>query len=378
MTISKGLEGVVVDETAISDVLGEEGRLIYRGYAIEDLIDLDFEEVAWLVLFGELPNAHQAREFARFLNLHADPGERDRALLAELAPGVHSMRVLQGLLPLVEDGARGTLPLPTQNPEAATGLVLIARLGGLIAARRAHELERRHIAFDPDRSYLANLLRSFTANDPTEAQLKVFNVVQILQLEHSFNASTFACRVAASTLSPVASALSAAVGTLYGRLHGGADQEAMEFALGVGAPERAAEAVAHALRSGEKIMGMGHREYRVVDPRAVILKPMAARLCRGTTAENLFATLESIERAFHRQMKEKGKEIYANLEFYKGPVYQALGIPPEHFTAFFASARIFGYLAHFLESRLDNRIVRPQAQYRGPAPRSLRAGESFD
>ena len=370
MAVSKGLEGVVVDETSISDVVGSEGRLYYRGYRVEELLHLGFAEVAWLVLFGELPEAQQSRAFTRFLNGHADAAAGDLELLAALCVDIHPMSALQGLLPLVDDSVRSSLSLPSQNPEAAVGLVLAARLAGLVAAQRARELGRQCRAFDPERGYLENLLRSF-ADEPTESQSEVFNVVQILQIEHSFNASTFSCRVTASTLAPVASALSAAVGTLFGRLHGRADQEAMEFALAVGTPERAEAAVKSALESGEKIMGMGHREYKLIDPRAAVLKPMAARLCRGTAAENLFATLDAIERAFQVEMGKKGKEIHANLEFYKGPVYQALGIPPAYFTAVFASARIFGYLAHFLESRLDNRIVRPQGQYCGPAPRSI-------
>lgn len=373
MTISKGLEGVVVDETAVSDVVGRDGRLYYRGYSIEELIQRDFTEVAWLVLFGELPNVEEARALTRFLNTHANPRAGDVALLDALADDVHPMLALQGLVPLADARVASEISWPSDNPEAGTGLALVARLAGIVAALRAREQSRPYIPFEPERAFLDSFLRSFNANEPTRSQLEVFNVVQVMQMEHSFNASTFACRVAASTLAPVASALSAGIGTLFGRLHGRADEEAMEFALGVQSPSRACEAVRSALASGERVMGMGHREYKTVDPRAAVLKPMARDLCRGTPAENLFATLAAIEDAFQAEMAKRGKEIHANLEFYKGPVYSALGIPARYFTAFFATSRAFGYLAHFLESRLDNRLVRPQGRYTGPAPRHLGA-----
>ena len=153
---------------------------------------------------------------------------------------------------------------------------------------------------------------------------------------------------------------------LHGVLHGGADQAALETADRVGSPERAAEFVDRCLATGEKVMGMGHREYKVVDPRAVHLKRLAEQLTAGTEHEVTFRTLQAIEARFTERMAEQGKDLYANVEFYKGLVFRVLGLPPRFFTALFGMARVFGYLAHFAECRQDNRIVRPQAHYVGP------------
>ena len=195
--------------------------------------------------------------------------------------------------------------------------------------------------------------------------------LQILQLEHSFNAGTCTCRVTASTLAPVESALSSAVGALYGKLHGGADEAALNEALKVGSPENAKAYVLDLLANKGRLMGMGHREYKKLDPRAALLKPMAETLCKGTKYENVFLTLKEIEKEFNAQMHKKGKEVWANLEFYKGPVNLAIGIPASYFTAGFAMARSVGWLAHFLESRQDNRIMRPSALYVGKDIRAL-------
>jgi citrate synthase len=160
--------------------------------------------------------------------------------------------------------------------------------------------------------------------------------------------------------------LSAGFGALHGVLHGGADQAALETADRVGTPDRAAGFVDACLANGEKVMGMGHREYRVIDPRAVHLKALAGRLAAGTEHAVTFATLVAIEARFTERMAERGKDLYANVEFFKGLVFRMLGLPPRFFTALFGMARVFGYLAHFIESREDNRIVRPQALYVGP------------
>jgi citrate synthase len=161
--------------------------------------------------------------------------------------------------------------------------------------------------------------------------------------------------------------LSAAIGALFGRLHGGADEAALNDAKAVGSPDQAAAFIDQLLARKGKLMGMGHREYRLLDPRAAILKPLAEELCRGTEHELTYQTLAALEREFNDRMLAKGKAVWANLEFYKGPVYEALGIPAHFFTATFALSRAIGWLAHFVESRVDNRIIRPRAEYIGPA-----------
>ena len=219
--------------------------------------------------------------------------------------------------------------------------------------------------------FLHHLKPSESGQELHLIHLEAFNASQILQIEHSFNASAFAARVVASTLSPIPNVLAAAFGTLHGRLHGGADQAALQTALRVGKPECAARFVDKCLEKGEKVMGMGHREYKVVDPRAIFLKNCARELSKGTEHQNSFETLEAIEARFTERMQEKGKALHANLEFYKGIVYSVLGLSPDYFTTGFSMARVYGYLAHFQESRVKNVLIRPGVKYVGRPVESL-------
>ncbi len=349
--IHKGLDGVVVDTTAVSLVDGARGELSYRGHEIGTLVGRPFAEVAALVATGSFDAA-----FGRRLTAQGTLSEREEALVLGLPEQVHPMHVLQGLTPLLD---------PTdafaEHGDAAQGFAVAAKLPALIATHFRRGSVRDIHADDPIRQFLAQI----DAPEHEDAR-RAFEVAQILQLEHGFNAGTFTARVVASTLAPVENALSAAFGALHGVLHGGADQAALETADRVGSPERAAAFVDDCLASGERVMGMGHREYRVIDPRAVHLKGLAGRLAAGTPHEVTFRTLEAIEARFSERMAERGKDLYANVEFYKGLVFRVLGLPPRFFTAMFGMARVYGYLAHFVESREDNRIVRPQAHYVGP------------
>jgi citrate synthase len=266
------------------------------------------------------------------------------------------MHVLQGLTPLLDPSDAFAA-----HGEAAQGFAVAAKLPALIATHFKRASVAHVKAGDP----IAQFLAQIEAPERADAR-RAFEVAQILQLEHSFNAGTFTARVVASTLAPVENALAAAFGALHGVLHGAADQAALETAERVGSPERAAAFVDQCLANGEKVMGMGHREYKVVDPRAVHLKGLAGRLAAGTEHENTYRTLEAIEARFSERMAEKGKDLYANVEFYKGVVFRVLGLPPRFFTALFGMSRVFGYLAHFTECRQENRLVRPQAHYVGP------------
>jgi citrate synthase len=360
--IHRGLDGVYVGETSISDVDGEHGRLIYRDFPIEELIHLGFSDVAFLVIFGRRPSEPETRAFEALLAENSDLSSGEIEILKQLPPHTHPMKMLQGLVPLLDLQAKNGAP-DWMAEEAARGLVLAAKIPALIAA---HFRLRAGQSVLPSRlglSYHENFLYRMNGRLPTREQVKILDITQILQMEHGFNASTFAARVTASTLAPVECAISTAIGTLYGKLHGGADQAALETGLAVGDPERAEAFVLESLRNKRKIMGMGHRIYRVVDPRAKILKPLARSLCEGTPFWNLYLTMEKIEDVMEREMATRGKAIKANVEFYKGPVFYALGVPPEYFTALFAMSRVFGYLAHVLESRKDNKLIRPKALY---------------
>jgi len=356
MEVHKGLEGVVADLSAISLVDGIRGELSYRGYTIGSLVEQPFAAVASLVALDRFDRAFGAR-----LTEASALSARETGMVLGLPETVHPMHVLQGLTPLL-DRSDAFADLG----EAAQGFVVAAKLPALVATHFRRAPVTASAAGDPIGQFLLQIGAPESA-----AVRRAFEVAQILQIEHGFNAGTFTARVVASTLAPVENALSAAYGALHGVLHGGADQAALETADAVGAPERAAAFVDDCLANGRRVMGMGHREYKVVDPRARHLKALAEALSAGTEHERAFRTLEAIERRFTERMAEQGKALYANVEFYKGLVFRALGLPPRFFTALFAMARSFGYLGHFIECRVDNRIVRPQAHYTGPAVRAF-------
>jgi citrate synthase len=368
--IHKGLEGVVADSTALSLVDGEGGHLYYRGYPVEVLAGKRFVEVAWLLLFGELPNAHELDAFEDFLWKAGQLPDNIAANVRALAQlGGHPMATLQAITPLL--AIEPPRVNPGRTPHEKEGLVVAARVPAVIATLHAERAGRAVIAYPWARRYAERYLYLLNNRAPTADEIRAFDCMQILQLDHGFNASTFTARVVTSTLGPTASALSAAMGTLYGTLHGGADQAALEMAIDLGGPEHAEEFVATCLAERRKVMGMGHREYRLVDPRASVLKQMAEKVGVEPALNRLYRTLLAVEAAFVAQTSAKSRPLRANMEFYKGIVCLGLGIPKELFTATFAASRVFGWTAHTGEQRADNRLIRPSAHYVGAPPREV-------
>jgi citrate synthase len=363
--IHKGLDGVIADTTSVSLVDGEAGRLYYRGYAIEELMRKRFAEVMHLVVFGTLPDADRLQEVEDYLWVAGRLPPELAASLRQLARhGEHPMATLQAIAALLalEPPAIG-LGRSQQEEEA---LIVAARIPAAIATIYAALQDHPEHSYPTSRRYGERYLQLLHGRQPSPIEVSAFESAQILQLDHGFNASTFTARVVTSTLAPATSALAAAMGALYGPLHGAADQQALEMALEVGEPERAREFVAHCLASGRKVMGMGHREYRVVDPRSRMIRALAQQVAHRPEHVKLLDVLSAVDEAFIEQTREKRRTLRANLEFYKGVVYLALGIPKEFFTASFAAARVFGWIAHVMEQRQDNRIIRPSAHYVGP------------
>lgn len=359
---SSDLAGVVVGETAISDVQGDIGLLSYRGIDIKILANKPFEHVVWLVLFGDWPNESQAQQLNQFISQHTQLSESEIALLKQIPRDLHPMLMLQGMVPLISLSHTGRAGFITED--AQHGLTLAAKIPSLIAGHHRLASGQALIPSDSDRSFHQNFLTMFHGESASEDQVRILDTAQILQMEHSFNAGTFAGRVCASTLAPIQSSISASLGTLFGKLHGGADQAALEMAIKIGSADKAQSFVKQALAEKVKIMGMGHREYRTVDPRALILKPMAVELCQDAQSKALLATLIAVEKTCQQEFADQGKEIWANVEFYKGAVFHSLGIPSHYFTAMFAMSRVFGYIAHFLEFSKDSRLIRPRAIYK--------------
>lgn len=381
--IDPGLEGIVVGRTAISDVDGSNGRLYYRRIPIEALVERPFAEVAALVMLDR-PTAGLA-DIEAYIDAPPTLSAADSKRVLALPCDTQPMHMLQSLVPVLDNTAdlpdvqldhltavAGERPIPTGlEQELARGISIAVRLPLLIATQFTGRT-----ASPSRRGYCDSFIDTIGA--PAHSSLtRAFEVMQVLQLEHSCNASSFTARVIASTEAPIENAIAGAIGALHGRLHGGADQAALETADQVGVPEAAAAFVDDCLRSGRKVMGMGHREYRVLDPRARFAKELAQQVTRGTEHERTFATLAAIEARFQERMAERNKALHANIEFYKGLIFRALGLPPHYFTALFAMARCFGYIAHVLEARLDNRLIRPALRYQRPPTATAEANRTY-
>ena len=366
--VNPGLEGVVVGETVLSNVEGEAGRLTYRGYDIHDLAEnASFEEVMHLLLFGQLPTHQElidlnARLTARralpsglLAMLHAIP--RDAWPMDVLRTGVSA---ISQFIPHRPDGSHET--------SVETAIDLIAKFPTIVAAWDRMRRGFEPIAPDPKLSTAANFLFMRTGELPTPEAEQALDTYLVLLADHSFNASTFSARVTASTGADIYCAVTSAVSTLAGDLHGGAPSKVMVHLEEIGLPEKAEPYVRDLLARHEKIMGMGHREYKIRDPRAAQLEQMAKNLTEKSHTK-WYLIARALEDAADKVLREQkpGKQIYANVEFYTAPTLSSLGIPADEFTCMFACGRIAGWTAHVLEQFAHNRLIRPQATYTGPA-----------
>ncbi len=383
VTYSKGLEGVIADESSICLVDGQNGRLFYRGQSIDDIAEAkSFDEICYLLLYGALPSDEQLKSYRELLAANYELPTHAKKVIESLPREQHPMEALMSVLPLIgqtlpkdivterieKDGEKQTqvAELDRVRNEA---IAILAKLPTIIAHFQRHRTEQAIIAPNSELDLLTNFLTMFQGERPTERDVEIFSICEVLQMEHGFNASTFTARVVASTLSPLHASLAAAVGALYGKLHGGADEAAFTMAKeAIGSPDRAESYVDDLLSRGGKIMGLGHRVYRTMDPRARILKRLALELneAKGGQKKAILETLTKVEEVMAARMAAKGKEIHPNVEFYKGPVFNALDIPTDQFTAMFVLARSFGWCAHILELWQDHRIYRPRAMYVGP------------
>jgi citrate synthase len=372
MGMAKGLEGVVAAQTALSHVYGEEGRLVYAGYEIEDLAEnVTFEETCHLLWFGELPNKKQLEDLRRRIaeNAHVDPKIIEICRLAD--KGDHPMATLRtatSALSFFDDDAE-------DNSEEANLRKAIRMTGQVVTITAAIERVRNGqepVAPRKDLKLADNFLYMLRGKecDPLEAQ--IVDVALTLHAEHGMNASTFTARVTAGTLADMHSAIAAAIGALKGPLHGGANEQVMDMLLAIGTPEKAEKWVCDALGRGEKISGFGHRVYKTTDPRAPILKRLAEELnARAGGHSQWLEISEIIQRTVRQEMDKKKKNIYPNVDFFSASVYYTLGIPKDLFTNIFACARMAGWTAHVIEQHKDNRLIRPQSEYTGPKGRKV-------
>ncbi|MCP9625127.1 bifunctional 2-methylcitrate synthase/citrate synthase [Nocardia otitidiscaviarum] len=365
-TIYKGLAGVVVDTTAISKVVPETNSLTYRGYAVQDLAaHCTFEQVAYLLWYGELPSDAQ---YARFCQQERASRRADRSLLsliAKMPDNCHPMDVVRTAISYL--GAED--PLEDDNsPQAnrAKAVRMMAVLPTIVAAdhRKRHGLDP--IAPHSQLGFAENFLTMCFGKVPAPELVRSFEVSLILYAEHSFNASTFAARVVTSTLSDIYSAVTAAIGALKGPLHGGANEAVMHHMLEIGDPDLAAQWLRDKLSCGEKVMGFGHRVYKNGDSRVPTMKRAFLDIAAATDGQPWVRMYEILEST----MRE-ATGIAPNLDFPTGPAYYLLGFDIEMFTPIFVMSRITGWTAHIVEQGESNALIRPLSEYVGVPPRSV-------
>ncbi|HEV3235718.1 MAG TPA: citrate synthase [Gemmataceae bacterium] len=358
-----GLADVPVAESAISFIDGKRARLEYRGIAVETLArESCFEETAWLLLKGELPTQRELADFDYELRHHRRIKYKLRDLIKCLPETGHPMDALQA------SAAAMGMFYPSRDVSNAKKnwdavIRLIAKLPTLVAA--FHRLRHGDETIRPrdDLDHAANFYWMLFEREPSPAVRKVLDACLILHAEHTMNASTFSGRVTASTLANPYTVISSAIGTLTGPLHGGANEEALEMLEQIGAKENVRAWIDEAVAGKKKIMGFGHRVYKVKDPRATVLQELAEHVFAETTRPALYELAIDLEKAAAPALGPKG--IYPNVDFYSGIVYASLGIPRDLFTPIFAVARVVGWLAHWLEQLKNNRIFRPEQIYVG-------------
>jgi citrate synthase len=364
--INSGLEGIVAARTKLSMVDGERGELLIAGFPVGELAArATFEETVWLLWHSELPDAEQLARFRGKLATHrslpVETLDLLRACARQRIDVMDALRMAAGTVTLAAAGAH----------ESGDALALVARFPTMIAAcwRLLHGQEP--IAPRPDLSHAANYLHMLDGNVPEPERVRGLETYLNTVVDHGLNASTFTARVITSTGSDLVSAIVGAVGALKGPLHGGAPGPALDMVFEIGEAARAEEVLRRKIAAGEKLMGFGHRVYKVRDPRADVLATAAERLFARGGDRSLYALARAVEAAAVRLLEEHkpGRKLQTNVEFYTALLLHGLGLEVPLFTPTFAMSRVAGWIAHCFEQRTANRIIRPQSEYVGPVDR---------
>jgi len=360
--MSEGLEGVVAASTRLSQVDGEAGRLIIAGYAVDDLAPAaTFEQVAYLLLNGRLPDPDESTIFKRDLAARRELPHAAIALLREAAAAnTKTMDALRMATPVLSLGSR-------EDPveDAMTAIAAFPTIVGTYWRIRRSESP---VLVRTDLGHAAHYLHQLSGSEPTPERARALETYLNTVCDHGLNASTFAARVIVSTKSDVISAIGGAVGALKGPLHGGAPGPALDMVFEIGKPERAEAVIRAMLDRGERIMGFGHRVYRVRDPRADVLAAAAERFYSSGGDRSIYELARHVEATALRLLREKkpDRRLDTNVEFYTALLLHGIGLPTELFTPTFAVGRVLGWSAHCLEQIRDGRLIRPQSLYVGP------------
>jgi citrate synthase len=369
--LNTGLRGVTIASTRISDVDGNAGRLIYRGYLVQDLADrTSFEEVAYLLLYEKLPDPQQLEQFRSRLAAERHIPDEMVSALKSRPPDSLPMDILQAGVALL---ANHDQDIRQQSPEASDRMAvrLIAKFPTLLAAWERIRSGQPVVAPRNDLGHAANFLYMLTGEPPDEEIARFMDVALVLHAEHSFNASTFAAREVASTRAHMYASVSAAVGSLSGDLHGGANVRVMQMLQRIGSVEAVETFVNDELDAGRVLFGLGHAVYKTDDPRAHILAPMSEKMCARIGEPQWYAISRELENRGKAIFKQrKGIEIYTNVDFYSASLYYAMGIPIDFFTPVFAVSRVAGWTTHVIEEQYAGAaekpaLYRPESDYIG-------------
>ncbi len=360
--LDRGLEGVVACSTAISTIAGT--TLLYRGYTIEDLAaHATFEEVVYLLWFGELPTGEELARFQREMDEAMALPPASFGWFHGLPIDVHPMDFLHAVVAglSLHDPDANVLSFEANHRKAVR---LTARLATIVAAYDRVRNGQWPLQPLSGRSLAWNFLYMLHGKEPTARRVRQFETCLVLHADHELNASAFSARVTSSTLSGMYSSIMSAIGTLKGELHGGANEQVMRMLLDVGSPKRLEAYLDEAVAAKRKVMGFGHRVYKEGDPRAAVLKRMSAELTAETGRPELYEMSAAMEEYMHER-----KGLIPNVDFYSATVYYSMGIPIDLFTPVFAASRVAGWCAHVLEQYQNNRIYRPRGNYVGPRDR---------
>ncbi|MBD1901703.1 MULTISPECIES: citrate synthase [Cyanophyceae] len=358
-----GLEGIPAAQSSISYVDGKQGILEYRGIRIEDLAEKStFLETSYLLIWGTLPTKEELEAFESEIRYHRRIKYRIRDMMKCFPETGHPMDALQAsAAALGLFYSRRALDNPAYIREAVVRL--LAKIPTMVAAFQLMRKGNDPVRPRDDLDYSANFLYMLNEREPDPLAARIFDVCLTLHAEHTMNASTFSARVTASTLTDPYAVVASAVGTLAGPLHGGANEEVITMLEEIGSVANVTAWLEDALQRKAKIMGFGHRVYKVKDPRATILQNLAEQLFEKFGHDKYYDIAVELERVLEEKLGEKG--IYPNVDFYSGLVYRKMGIPTDLFTPVFAIARVAGWLAHWKEQLGENRIYRPTQIYKG-------------
>ncbi len=359
--VKVGLQDVVIATSAICSIDGQRGQLLYGGYDIHDLAaNSTFEEVVYLLWYGRLPKRQELEDLQFQLASNRALSSDILGILKNLPPPQHPMETLRTVVSALSlyDPEAEDMSVEANRRKA---MRLTAQMGTLVAAFGRVREGKDPVPPDPRLNHAANFLYMLQGNVPNPENARWFDVALILHADHSYNASTFAARVTASTLSDMHSSITSAIGTLKGPLHGGANEQVMRMLLEINSPERVEDYVHNLLANKKKVMGFGHRVYHTEDPRATVLRRMSEELGRRTGQPKWFQMSRQIEDLMIRE-----KKINANVDFYSASAYYVLGIPVDLYPLIFAVSRISGWTAHILEQYANNKLIRPLAEYTGP------------